>query len=392
MIKVGGTLGYDVKGCKKSLWKMINGIGRKIFDGPLILSEIIDWYKKRKKKLMLFKVDFEKAFDSVSWKYLDYMIHKMGFGSRWRTWINNCLMSARASIIINGSPTSEFSLKRGIDLGGCQTSETWAKIVESINHLHSSGMVPLNSICFKLEMVLLFAFRRILGLEMILFISDIINYFTLKTNKDCFISQHILNGSWKWDWCRPITMGRSKTEFDNLIIDISNMEIDDLVESDTYVWSLSNDDSISVNSVRKHIDEHYLPSLFPCTRWYKMIHKKAIQNGSCPEISQFEISSQKPVSQKWKRTTQPGEALPSAKSTEVGQRALPGVFFFYDLSAIKVCFILIAMVSYTETHPPLQFLTNLYAIVGGIFSCRDHRFVYHGQRALKKKSHIGKLA
>nr|GEZ63008.1 RNA-directed DNA polymerase, eukaryota, reverse transcriptase zinc-binding domain protein [Tanacetum cinerariifolium] len=37
--------------------------GRQILDGPLIFSEIIDWYKKRKKKLMLFKVDFEKAFD-----------------------------------------------------------------------------------------------------------------------------------------------------------------------------------------------------------------------------------------------------------------------------------------------------------------------------------------
>nr|GEV08318.1 reverse transcriptase domain, reverse transcriptase zinc-binding domain protein [Tanacetum cinerariifolium] len=84
------------------------------------------------------------------------------------------------------------------------------------------------------------------------------------------------NSLWvqEWDWCRPITMGRSKTEFDNLIIDISNIEIDDLVESDTCVWSLSNDDSFSVNSVRKHIDEHPLPSLFPCTRWYKMIHKK----------------------------------------------------------------------------------------------------------------------
>nr|GEX92401.1 RNA-directed DNA polymerase, eukaryota, reverse transcriptase zinc-binding domain protein [Tanacetum cinerariifolium] len=75
---------------------------------------------------------------------------------------------------------------------------------------------------------------------------------------------------------RPITMGRSKTEFDNLIIDISNMEIDDLVESDTCVWSLSNDDSFSVNSVRKHIDEHSLPSLFPYTRWYKMIPKKTL--------------------------------------------------------------------------------------------------------------------
>nr|GEY12688.1 RNA-directed DNA polymerase, eukaryota, reverse transcriptase zinc-binding domain protein [Tanacetum cinerariifolium] len=66
----------------------------------------------------------------------------------------------------------------------------------------------------------------------------------------------------------PITMERSDTEFDNLIIDISNMEIDDLVEFDTCVWSLSNDDSFSVNSVRKHIDEHSLPSLFSCTWWH----------------------------------------------------------------------------------------------------------------------------
>nr|GEX36818.1 RNA-directed DNA polymerase, eukaryota, reverse transcriptase zinc-binding domain protein [Tanacetum cinerariifolium] len=77
-----------------------------------------------------------------------------------------------------------------------------------------------------------------------------------------------------WIQYMLITMGRSKTEFDNLIIDISNMEIDDLVESDTCVWSLSNDDSFSMNSVRKHIDEHSLPFLFPCIRWYKMIPKK----------------------------------------------------------------------------------------------------------------------
>ncbi|GKE50529.1 RNA-directed DNA polymerase, eukaryota, reverse transcriptase zinc-binding domain protein, partial [Tanacetum coccineum] len=36
---------------------------RQILDGPLILSETIDWYTKHKKKMMLFKVDFEKAFD-----------------------------------------------------------------------------------------------------------------------------------------------------------------------------------------------------------------------------------------------------------------------------------------------------------------------------------------
>ncbi|GJT14497.1 RNA-directed DNA polymerase, eukaryota, reverse transcriptase zinc-binding domain protein [Tanacetum coccineum] len=82
-------------------------------DMPLILSEAIDWYKKRKKKMMLFKVDFEKAFDSVSWRYLDFMLCNLGFGLTWRSWIKACLESSRTSILINDSPTSEFNVRRG---------------------------------------------------------------------------------------------------------------------------------------------------------------------------------------------------------------------------------------------------------------------------------------
>ena len=36
-------------------------VGCQILDGPLILSEIIDWYKQFNEKMMIFKVDFEKA-------------------------------------------------------------------------------------------------------------------------------------------------------------------------------------------------------------------------------------------------------------------------------------------------------------------------------------------
>ncbi|GKB57250.1 RNA-directed DNA polymerase, eukaryota [Tanacetum coccineum] len=39
--------------------------GRNILDGPLILNEVMAWIRKRKQALMVFKVDFEKAFDSL---------------------------------------------------------------------------------------------------------------------------------------------------------------------------------------------------------------------------------------------------------------------------------------------------------------------------------------
>nr|GEZ78174.1 RNA-directed DNA polymerase, eukaryota, reverse transcriptase zinc-binding domain protein [Tanacetum cinerariifolium] len=58
--------------------------GRYILDGPLILNEVLAWYRQRKKELMVFKVDFEKAFDSLRWDFLDVILDKLGFGSKWR--------------------------------------------------------------------------------------------------------------------------------------------------------------------------------------------------------------------------------------------------------------------------------------------------------------------
>lgn len=75
------------------------------------------------------------------------------------------------------------------------------------------------------------------------------------------------------------------------------------------------------------------------------------------------------------------------RSSESGRiQAVPGVFFFYDLSPIKVTF--------TEQHVSfLHFLTNVCAIVGGVFTVSGiiDSFVYHGQRAIKKKMEIGKF-
>lgn len=91
--------------------------GRNILDGPLIVSEIISWAKKVKRRTMVFKIDFEKAFDSISWPFLDEVMMQMNFGSKWRRWIRSCLDSASVSILINGSPSNEFCLEKGVRQG-----------------------------------------------------------------------------------------------------------------------------------------------------------------------------------------------------------------------------------------------------------------------------------
>ncbi|GKD96227.1 hypothetical protein Tco_1380124, partial [Tanacetum coccineum] len=39
----------------------------------------------------------------------------MGFGEKWCKWIEACQTSASISVLVNGSPTDEFKMERGLD-------------------------------------------------------------------------------------------------------------------------------------------------------------------------------------------------------------------------------------------------------------------------------------
>jgi hypothetical protein len=66
---------------------------------------------------MVFKVDFEKAYDSVDWGFLEYMLQRFGFCDKWIRWIRACVFAGNLSILVNGSPTKEFKIHRGLKQG-----------------------------------------------------------------------------------------------------------------------------------------------------------------------------------------------------------------------------------------------------------------------------------
>nr|GEU75656.1 RNA-directed DNA polymerase, eukaryota, reverse transcriptase zinc-binding domain protein [Tanacetum cinerariifolium] len=78
---------------------------------------------------MIFKIDFEKTYDSVRWDYLDDILKNFGFGDKWRGWIRNCLMSSKESLFI--------LVQRVVDAGskvGCLMSltQSWNEVVNNI--------------------------------------------------------------------------------------------------------------------------------------------------------------------------------------------------------------------------------------------------------------------
>jgi len=91
--------------------------GRGLTDRVLVVNEVLDEYKRKRKSCVFFKVDYEKAYDSVSWEFIYYMLWRLGFCDRWIRWIKGCLESTSVSVLVRGSPTKEFLPMKGLRQG-----------------------------------------------------------------------------------------------------------------------------------------------------------------------------------------------------------------------------------------------------------------------------------
>ena len=91
--------------------------GRGLLDSVLVANEVLEEYKRKRKSCVFFKVDYEKAYNSISWEFIYYMLWRMGFCDLWIPWIKGCLESASVSVLVNGSPTKEFFPMKGLRQG-----------------------------------------------------------------------------------------------------------------------------------------------------------------------------------------------------------------------------------------------------------------------------------
>jgi hypothetical protein len=66
---------------------------------------------RKRKSGVIFKIDFEKAYDKVKWTFVQQTVRMKGFFDTWCSWIDTIISGGQVAIKINDQLGSYFSNK-----------------------------------------------------------------------------------------------------------------------------------------------------------------------------------------------------------------------------------------------------------------------------------------
>ncbi|KAK6163792.1 hypothetical protein DH2020_000656 [Rehmannia glutinosa] len=91
--------------------------GRQIHDCIAMVSEGFNVLQGRSDLNMILKIDIRKAFDTLRWDFLLYVLCCLGFSEIFVRWVEVVLWSARISVLLNGTLVGYFPCFRGVRQG-----------------------------------------------------------------------------------------------------------------------------------------------------------------------------------------------------------------------------------------------------------------------------------
>jgi hypothetical protein len=86
-------------------------------EGVVILHETIHELHTRKRDGVIFKIDFEKAYDKVKWSFLQQTLRMKGFSPKWCRWVEGMVSSGSVGIKVNDEIGPFFQTRRGLRQG-----------------------------------------------------------------------------------------------------------------------------------------------------------------------------------------------------------------------------------------------------------------------------------
>ena len=108
---------------KKVIHKIVNRDqtgyikGRYIGENIRIIKDVISYLNIKDKAGLLCLIDFEKAFDTVKWKFLKKCLHTFNFGPNFLRWVDTLYKNPETAILNNGHQTKFFQPEKGVRQG-----------------------------------------------------------------------------------------------------------------------------------------------------------------------------------------------------------------------------------------------------------------------------------
>lgn len=91
--------------------------GLSISNNLILASELLTFIqkcKKRKKFWCALKLDITKAYDKISWPFLESVLRRMGFPAHWITLLMSCVQSVSYTLLFNGQKAGSFQPAYGL--------------------------------------------------------------------------------------------------------------------------------------------------------------------------------------------------------------------------------------------------------------------------------------
>ena len=103
---------------------------RNIHDNLLDLLSGIDYVNHKDMDAILVNVDFRKAFDNVTWDFIDCTLEFFNVGPIYRTMVQHSLRGVKACTINCGITSNYFELEKGLRQGSPNSSGIFDVVIE----------------------------------------------------------------------------------------------------------------------------------------------------------------------------------------------------------------------------------------------------------------------
>ena len=91
--------------------------GRCICENIQFIYDLMPYSESKNIPCLLMLIDFEKAFDSISWSFIYNVLHFFGFGKKFIDWIKNLNNKFKACVLQCGHLSTQFHTQRGCRQG-----------------------------------------------------------------------------------------------------------------------------------------------------------------------------------------------------------------------------------------------------------------------------------